>query len=452
MLRLRQQFWPSLVLLGAWALLDALFNLRNLSEGPSLWFLLPSLDVVVLLALIAALRATGRRLPDPARALIVGLALFARIFRSSEGLIDQHFHRPLSLYLDLPLLPELARLLRSTVSPRGWRSVFSAPSRPSRWWLPPPMGAGGRRARVLRDRAARAVRGGRAGLRAAVAAVAERQLSHLHVGLFGASVALRLAREASLPAPRRRLSAAAHPGIATVQAHLRRTPSALDRLHGADVLLFLVESYGETAMTQPALASRLEPVYRAFEADLGARGFGVASSLLVSPVYGGGSWMAHATLATGVRIEDGIAYSLLLAARPPPLTMAGFFRAAGYRTVLVQPGTTRPWPEGEVVGFDRKYYEADLGYRGPSFAWATMPDQYTIDFVHRAEVAAPARAPLFIEYALVCSHAPWSALPRVQADWDSLRGGGAISASSRRSPFPSPGRAWREGARPTSAR
>jgi hypothetical protein len=90
--------------------------------------------------------------------------------------------------------------------------------------------------------------------------------------------------------------------------------------------------------------------------------------------------------------------------------------------VLVQPGTTRPWPEGMVHGFQRKYYAPDLAYQGPAFGWATMPDQYVLDFIHRREIA-PATSPLFIEYALVSSHAPWSVQPTVVDDWAQLGDG-----------------------------
>jgi hypothetical protein len=88
-----------------------------------------------------------------------------------------------------------------------------------------------------------------------------------------------------------------------------------------------------------------------------------------------------------------------------------------------------------VSGFAQKYYAMDLGYRGPSYQWATMPDQYVIDFVHRRELepemssgvgAGAGRPPLFIEYALVSSHSPWSLQPRLVEEWDRLRDGGAI--------------------------
>jgi hypothetical protein len=418
----------------AWAFLDALFNFRYPGDEPTLWFLLPSIDVVVLLAFVGVAGARGAAIPGGARLAILVLAMLVRIFRFAEGLVERHFHRPLSLYLDVPLVPNLVGLLRSTVSlPRlmggvlviiaglvvigllAWHALRTV----ERSFSPSPSPLWAHRLFV-----------------AALVACAllsplwpRRRDPHLHVGLYGASIVPRLAREVWFlrhAQDYRRDKAAA---IARVQTELRATPHGLERLHHADVLLILVESYGETVLAEPAFASRMAPVYDAFERDLGGRGFAMASSLLASPTYGGRSWLAHGTLATGVRTEDGLAYTVLLAAQPPPLTMAGFFRDAGYRTVLVQPGTTKRWPEGEVIGFEKKYYAMDLEYRGPSFKWATMPDQYVIDFVHRREIAArpsEGRPPLFIEYALVSSHSPWSLQPRLVDDWDRLRDGGTI--------------------------
>jgi hypothetical protein len=130
-----------------------------------------------------------------------------------------------------------------------------------------------------------------------------------------------------------------------------------------------------------------------------------------------------------VRTEDGLAYTVMLEARPSPQTMAQFFHAAGYRTVLVQPGTTARKPEGLVAGFDQKIFAMDLDYHGPAFKWATMPDQYVLDFVHRHEVErrpASPRPPLFVEYELVSSHSPWSLQPRMVDDWADLGDGGRI--------------------------
>ena len=154
---------------------------------------------------------------------------------------------------------------------------------------------------------------------------------------------------------------------------------------------------------------------------MGQLGYFTASSTLDSSTYGGGSWLAHATLASGVRIADGRDFAVIRNT-PLPITMASAFARAGYRTVVVQPGTTRRFPEGEVRGFAGKYYAPDLDYQGPPFGWATMPDQYVIDFIHRKEIAS-SRVPVFAQYALVSSHAPWSVQPPVIEDWSDLTQG-----------------------------
>ena len=75
------------------------------------------------------------------------------------------------------------------------------------------------------------------------------------------------------------------------------------------------------------------------------------------------------------------------------------------------PGATRTWPEGAFFGYDQIYDRRDLGYRGPKFSFATMPDQYTLSAFERLERAKPDRAPLMAEIPLVSSHAPWAPLP-----------------------------------------
>jgi hypothetical protein len=174
---------------------------------------------------------------------------------------------------------------------------------------------------------------------------------------------------------------------------------------------------------KPDLKAGVAPALERFRAAVAEGGYAVASRFIESSTYGGGSWFAHGTLATGVRVSDGLEYAVLLHADPPPKTMASVFKQAGYHTVLVQPGTTRPFPEGVIQGFETKYYSWLLGYQGPEYAWATMPDQYVLDFVHRRELEPARRAPAFIQYALVSSHAPWSVVPRVVEDWSRLEHG-----------------------------
>jgi hypothetical protein len=87
--------------------------------------------------------------------------------------------------------------------------------------------------------------------------------------------------------------------------------------------------------------------------------------------------------------------------------------------VHVLPGTTRPWPEGDFYGFEQTYYRWHFDYAGPTLGWGALPDQYILDFVRRKELAHKTR-PLFLECALVASHAPWSVVPPVLDDWSAI--------------------------------
>jgi hypothetical protein len=409
-----------------WALLDELLNLRYPArvDEPPFWYLLPSVDLTVVLALFAVCGWRRLRVPIWVNAVVAALFLAVRAFRLSDGLIQQNYFRPINLYVDLPLLPDLLRLLRSTV-PAARLLVGAA----ALLWILAAISFLTYLAVTYAQRFVGAGRWQRALFAGTVALVAalysqwpDDDHSGLHAGLFAQSVVPRLRDQARFAMEAGQLRRDKRRQIAATQTRLAHTPKTLERLEGADVFLFFVESYGATVFRRPEYVRRIAPVHAAFASALEARGFSMATGLLDSPTYGGGSWLAHATMATGVPTRDGLEFALLLQTRPEPGTMASVFAEAGYHTVLVQPGTTRPWPEGEVHGFERKYYEADLKYQGPSFAWATMPDQYVVDFIHRSEVAAAAR-PLFIEYALVTSHAPWALQPRMVDDWSRLDGG-----------------------------
>ena len=62
---------------------------------------------------------------------------------------------------------------------------------------------------------------------------------------------------------------------------------------------------------------------------------------------GGGSWLAHATLLSGLWIDNQQRYRNLTSS--DRLTLSGAFQQAGWRTVGVMPGNTRAWPEGGLL-------------------------------------------------------------------------------------------------------
>jgi hypothetical protein len=206
----------------------------------------------------------------------------------------------------------------------------------------------------------------------------------------------------------------------------RDTPGdqLLTALRGKDVLVSFVESYGRVALDDPQMAPQIGAILDDGTRRLDAAGFASRSAFLTSPTAGGGSWLAHSTLLSGVWINNQQRYSKLLASKRFTLNRA--FQRAGWRTVDVEPGLSRPWPQGAFYGSDRLYTAKDLGYRGPTFNFRSMPDQYTLNTFQKLERSAPDHAPVMAEMVLLSSHSPWAPLPHL-VDWDKV-GDGTVFA------------------------
>ena len=158
-------------------------------------------------------------------------------------------------------------------------------------------------------------------------------------------------------------------------------------------------------------------------AQLRAAGFSSRSAFLTSPTFGGLSWLAHATLQSGVRVDGQRRYDQLVQSNR--FTLARGFKRAGWRAAGAIPATHRAWPEGSTFyHYDKIYDRRNLGYRGPKFGLPPMPDQYTLLALQRRELAKRHRPPLFAEVDLISSHAPWTRIPQLIA-WDDV-GDGSI--------------------------
>lgn len=224
-------------------------------------------------------------------------------------------------------------------------------------------------------------------------------------------------------------------------------PRPLAGLEGADVVLLFVESYGQAALTDPRYAPRIRGTLREIEADLEAAGLARASGWLRSPTRGGQSWLAHASLMSGLWIDTQDRWDLLVSSERRLLTQA--FAAAGYETALVMPAIVRAWPEAAFFAFDRHYFRDEMGYAGPPYAWVTMPDQYSLAVLERDLLAASGprdagRPPVFAKVALISSHAPWTPIPPVIDDWSAI-GDGALFSTWAEPPIP-PRELWLDGA------
>jgi len=210
-------------------------------------------------------------------------------------------------------------------------------------------------------------------------------------------------------------------GPGAVAPELGPTPdlnNSLARLEGADVLLLFVESYGAIAYETPAIADGLVESRADLAAAVAETDRDVVTAYVESPTFGGGSWLAHLSLISGVEVRDQYAYTALMASSRE--TMITNFARRGYRTVALLPGMRQAWPEGAFYHYDQIYGRDLLDYRGPQFGWWSIPDQYALAKIDALERNRLTRKPVFIVFPTSTTHAPFGPVAPYQPDWSRM--------------------------------
>ncbi len=193
----------------------------------------------------------------------------------------------------------------------------------------------------------------------------------------------------------------------------------IEHLAGRDVYLVFIESYGISLIDQDRYRQHLLPQLEQAETDLLEAGLSVRSARIEAPIRGGQSWLAHATVLTGQRIDNQYTYRQFIDFDVD--TLASDFRATGHAGVKISPAIIMDWPEGDQLGFDRVFAAADLDYHGPPLGWVTMPDQYTLHYFSE-HIRPRYQQPVFAQIALISSHAPWT--PVIEpVDWSEIDDG-----------------------------
>ena len=215
-----------------------------------------------------------------------------------------------------------------------------------------------------------------------------------------------------------------------------RLPPAADplsALEGKDVVIAFLESYGRAAVQDSAVSAGIDRVLREGGTQLAQDGYVAQSAFLTSPTFGGVSWLAHSTLQSGVWVDSQQKYDRLMTSDRMTLTRA--FDSAGWRTVSVVPSNKEPWPQGaSFYGYDTLIDSRNMGYRGPAFSYALVPDQYTWQHFYDRELAAP-HEPLMAEIDFVSSHTPWTPLPRL-VPWAEIGDGSVFDPQPAEGPAP----------------
>jgi phosphatidylglycerophosphate synthase len=207
----------------------------------------------------------------------------------------------------------------------------------------------------------------------------------------------------------------------------------LTGLRGKDVIIAFVEAYGQVAVQGTSFSPGVDAVLRRGTASLARAGWSTRSAWVTSPGFGGISQLAHSTLQSGLWVNTELRYAKLVASRR--FTLSDAFGKAGWRTVSDSPEDDYTWPPGtQFYHYDQLYDRRNVGYRGPAFSYAAMPDQYTLAAFQRRELS-PGHKPVMAEIDLVSSHTPWAPLPTM-VPWNKVGNGSIFDPMPARSESP----------------
>lgn len=411
--------WRAIVLLVALWVLNAMLTFHNVWPTvfirPSYEFSIELAGILLLLLWWQRMRgALPRRLPT----VLAILFVLGAIGRYAEVTAPALYGREVNLYWDLPHVSSLAGMLTGVASPwliigilvavlAGLALLYFG----ALWsWL----------------RVASALHSSQVRVLVSIAAVA------VMVGFTLENLAEQRPRIPwfSMPIGKIYGTQFAKIGMAWMErGTTRQLPpspalaSTLASIEGSDVLVVFVESYGRVAYDNRGFFETLSQARTELAAAVRDTGRAVSSAYVVSPTFGGGSWLAHLSFLSGIEVRDaGRAQLLMTQTRR---TLGHALAEQGYRRVALMPGLKMRWPEGAFYDFDRIYDDAALGYEGPAFGWWRIPDQFSLAKLQTLEVLprandADARKPLFIFFPTVSTHAPFRPTPPYQADWSRM--------------------------------
>ena len=207
----------------------------------------------------------------------------------------------------------------------------------------------------------------------------------------------------------------------------------LTGLRGKDVIIAFVESYGQVAVQgtsfsrrrrrRPAPEHRLAGPRRLVHAERLAQLPGLRRDQPARPLH------------PAVRAVGQHRTAVCRAGRQPPVHPQRRLRQGRLAHRQRQPRGRPVWPPGtSFYHFDKLYNRFNVGYHGPAFSYASMPDQYTLAAFQRHELT-PGHKPVMAEIDLVSSHTPWAPLPTM-VPWNKVGNGSIFDSMPARSESP----------------
>lgn len=210
--------------------------------------------------------------------------------------------------------------------------------------------------------------------------------------------------------------------------------SEVDLVRRPNIVIVCVESYGSLIYREPARDDGFVEQLAAYESELSARGYGIASTFSEAPIFAGGSWLSYTSFTYGFRLADGQLFDALFA-RDSQFgayeSLFHFLKRNGYANVLICPlggvdtrsvdwdSIDRCFRTDRAIDFDA------LDFRGPLVEYFGVirryspPDQYSLNFGYEA-AHSPGSGPFCLFFCTLNSHYPWASPITIAENWQSL--------------------------------
>jgi hypothetical protein len=200
------------------------------------------------------------------------------------------------------------------------------------------------------------------------------------------------------------------------------TSDLLTGLRGKDVVIAFVENYGQVSIQGMPFSQDIDAALRQDNASLARAGWSTQSAWVNAPSYAGASELAHATLQSGVWVNSTQRYTEITGTSR--FTLSDAFDKAGWHTVSDSPADGEDFTEGtSFFHWDQILNQDNVGYQGPTFGYASMPDQYLFSKFQQLALP-PGHQPVMAELDMVSSHWPWLLIPTM-VPWNQV-GNGSI--------------------------
>lgn len=197
----------------------------------------------------------------------------------------------------------------------------------------------------------------------------------------------------------------------------------------------VIEAYGQILVTWDMTAAYRDLMGRV-QTRLEAAGYRMRTAYSSAPVHGGRSWLSTSTMQTGILIDQPVSYAAFETASHRIPTLVGFFRAQGYHTASIEPGTKERTGLGhdDAYGHEVRVDAPRLEYDGPRYGFGGIPDRHSLDML-RTRFLPRLAEPRYVFYMAVSTHFPWSreSVPPFEGgpEWPPLADTAAITSELR---------------------